>query len=178
MSACLATSFYRGKNKVEKMDSSMKFYWFMYNNVSSFACFITAFYWALVYDGKPISLYKNFTNVLSHVTNSIGPLIDLMIVKHPPRIMQCIYPIMCGSFYIIFTYAYQMFGGMNEKGENFIYSALDWNKNLKKSLILSAIALLCIGIIHIILSLWQLLRIFLFKITRDENVESTHVVVV
>ena len=157
------------------MDSSIKFYWFMYNNVSTFACFITAFYWAFVYDGKPI----NLAEVLSHVTNSIGPLIDLMIVNHPPHISQCIYPMMCGSFYLIFTYAFQTLGGLNENGENFIYSALDWNKNLKKSLIISANAFLFIGIIHIILSLLQFLRIYLFKISRDEksqNVENTHVI--
>lgn len=174
VSACLTTLYYRGNIKVEKMSFGIKLYWFMYNNVATFACFITVFYWTLVYEGIPI----NLNNVLVHMTNSIGPIIDLMIVNHPYHIFQCINPMISLAIYTVFTYAYQILGGLNENGENFIYSALNWSQNPKESLILSMIAISLIGIIHIMLCVWQSFRIFLFKSLQGkklQNVESTHV---
>lgn len=146
ISADLSTLYYRGKIKsCDKMNACMKIYWFMYNNVAIYACFITVFYWNFIYDDRDLSL----NNVLTHITNCVGPLIDLMVVAHPYYLSHCIYPMMCAVSYLIFTFIYQACGGMNEYGKNYVYSVLDWKEKSMTALIIAFIAIISAGILHV-----------------------------
>lgn len=145
ISADISTLHYRGMFKSrEKMSSGMKIYWFMYNNVAVFACFITVFYWNFIYDNRKLSL----NNALTHIANCVGPLIDLMIVDHPYYISHCIYPMMCAILYLIFTFIYQVCGGMNEHGKNNVYDVLDWKEKPIVALVIAVIAIAIAGILH------------------------------
>lgn len=150
IAAGLATYFvtenYRKKKprKVEKMRVGLKVYWFMYNNIPIYACWITLIYWTLLYDGREIDL----NNLLTHGTNFIGPIIDLFIVNHPYHISQSIFPMICSVMYLMFTIFYQLLGGLDINGKNYVYPILNWKEKPIFALTVSLTAIFCAGFFH------------------------------
>lgn len=106
-------------------------------------------------------------NILVHGTNFIGPLIDLFIISHPYHIAHCIYPMICSIFYMIYTVIFQVAGGVNPDGKNFIYTATDWLGNPKKTAIMALVSVFMTGILHIILCGVQHLRVKIHRIIKN-----------
>lgn len=142
------------------MSKGLKIYWFIHNNLAIFACFITVFYWNVIYDGRVITL----SNVLTHVTNVIGPMFDLFIVAHPHHISHCIYPMICGFSYLTFSFIYQACGGLNEHGKNYVYAPLDWKGNPRVAFIVGIIGIATAGVLHIIFYIFYLIKVRVHKL--------------
>lgn len=126
----------------------LKFYWFLYNNSVCFACVISFIYWTMLYDGEE----KGLNNYLVHATNSLVLIIDLFVVRHPHRMSHFIYPMACGSLYMFFTIVYPFLGGVDRKGQNYVYPILDWKNYPEKSTIVGVGCVLCLGITHVIIA--------------------------
>lgn len=56
----------------------------------------------------------NMNIFLRHISNSLALVLDLLIIKHPARFLHFIYPIMFGTFYLMFTVVFTMLGGINK----------------------------------------------------------------
>lgn len=164
LSAYFTTQHYCGKFK-NRMSVGLKIYWFTYNSVPVYAIYISLIYWLVLYDGKEI----NLNNFLTHGTNCIGPLIDLMIVNHPYCIAQSIFPMICAVFYSIFTYAYQQLGGVNFNGDNFVYPILDWDRRPMLALTVAVTAVFCGGLFHMFFCAVIQLRIKIHAIMNSDK---------
>lgn len=143
LAAYYSTQHYRGKFK-KRMNLGLKIYWFTYNSVPVYAIYISLIYWLVLYDGREI----NLNNILTHGTNFIGPLIDLMIVNHPFCISQSVFPMLCAVFYSLFTFVYQQLGGVNFNGDNFVYPILNWNQRPVLAFTVAVTAVFCGGLFH------------------------------
>jgi len=89
-------------------------------------------YWALVYDGHLSSI-----DVHQHGVTLILLILDLSISYTPSYIKHVYQPWIFATIYVIFNYIYVELGGVNEDGENWIYSALDWKNDFQSALIVS-----------------------------------------
>jgi hypothetical protein len=144
-------SFYFEKfNPQDRMTLGLKFYWFMYNNIVSFACAVSLVYWVLLY-GTDKDDNINLNNVLMHITNSIVLLIDLLVIQHEFRILHILYSAICGTLYLAFTIVYPFLGGVNSKGQNYIYSVLNWKQNPTKSVIVTFGVYFLLFVLHMII---------------------------
>lgn len=56
----------------------------------------------------------NMNIFLRHIANSLVLVLDLLIIKHPARFLHFIYPIMFGTFYLMFTVVFTLLGGINK----------------------------------------------------------------
>ena len=111
-SACLATSFYRGRLNVNKrMTKSLKFYWFLSTSSNMYAVMVSLIYWCILYHLEHNVIDLN--NVVVHCTNSLVLFINLAVVKQPERFGLFLYPLCCGFIYLFFTWLYPYFGGKN-----------------------------------------------------------------
>ncbi|XP_070495846.1 protein rolling stone-like [Chironomus tepperi] len=148
--AYYAVSFYFEKiNPQNRMTLGIKFYWFMYNNIVPFSCAVSLVYWILLY-GTDKDDTINLNNVLMHMTNSLVLLIDLIIVHHEHRILHFVYLLVCGTGYLAFTLIYTFLGGVNTKGQNYVYSVLDWKENPKKAVIVTFGVYFLLIVLHMI----------------------------
>lgn len=79
-------------------------------------------YWLLVYDGTsyPIS-------PVTHGVNFLLALIDLLICRNPLYCSHILMPMLYSLIFIVFSLVYWSTGGLNNKGEPYIYAALDWS---------------------------------------------------
>jgi hypothetical protein len=159
--AFLVTRHYFKNEKNFKMTKSIKIYWIISNNSVVFACSVSIINWTLLHKyGTPIDL----NNVLVHITNSMVLIIDLFIIQHPHRTLHLIYPVMSGLVYLAFSIVFPFLGGLNEKGESFIYSILDWKNKPKSAAIVSIGCIVLLTIIHLILKLFHVIRNQIHKI--------------
>lgn len=78
-------------------------YYFSSNNCNSLWLYLTA-------NKDPLDA----TNVLTHGCNSIFMFIDLWIVAHPLRLLHVFLPVLFGGIYAMFSFIYQMCGGINK----------------------------------------------------------------
>jgi hypothetical protein len=124
----------------------LKFYWFLANNSVCFACALSLAYWTILYQGTEMDL----NDCLVHATNSLVLIVDLLIVRHPHRMSHFIYPMAIGSLYVCFTIVYQLLGGVDRTGGNFVYSVLDWKNKPEMSAVVGVGCVLCVSIAHVI----------------------------
>lgn len=64
-------------------------------------------FWSQKLESKPL----NAANILSHVTNSLIMLLDIIIVSYPMKLYHVVQPIAFGICYGIFSYIYYACGG-------------------------------------------------------------------
>jgi hypothetical protein len=100
----------------------------------------------------------NLNNLLTHGTNFIGPIIDLFIVNHPYYISQAIFPMICSVMYLTFTIFYQLLGGLDINGKNYVYPILNYKEKPIFATIIVSSAVICAGVFHIIFCGVQHLR--------------------
>lgn len=125
-------SHFQRKKITNRVQNVLKFYWFLCNNSVVFACVVSSIYWTLLYPGGQCSL----NNYLVHATNSIVLVIDVFVIRHPHHMAHFIYPMTCGTLYMFFTFIYTVLGGVDRHGNNYVYSAIDWNKKKLNSRLL------------------------------------------
>ena len=99
--------------------------WVLYILSSQLAIPISIFYW-FTFDGTvnswPLNLHE-------HVLNLFPGFIDLFVSGIPVRLFHSIYLIGFGVVYASFTGIYYGAGGTNSKGDNYIYSVLDYEES-------------------------------------------------
>jgi hypothetical protein len=155
ISACLVTTYHYDRIEYDEMTRRLKFFWCMHNSQAVYSLFITIFYWIFLYNDERIGLI----DVLVHGTNFIGPVVDLFIITHPYHISHCIYPMICGIFYMIFSVLFQVMGGINPDGQNYIYPTTDWIGKPKLTTIMAFGAILILGFLHVVFCGLQELRV-------------------
>lgn len=139
--------FYNGKLKVtDKMNTGLKVYWFIYNLIVVYACHVSLVYWGVLYDGKKLTL----NNVLVHITNSLGLILDVLIIKHHYRISHFIYPFLSGLIYVTFSFIYTKLGGVDVNGNNYVYPILNWNEKPLTALTVGLTSIVFTSILHVI----------------------------
>ncbi|XP_030377590.1 protein rolling stone [Scaptodrosophila lebanonensis] len=140
--------------------SPFRIYWGMHIITLVLSIVITIIYWSILYDANESIL--DATNVLTHGFNSICMFIDLWIVAHPLRLLHMFLPVLFGIIYAIFSYIYQICGGMNKKGKPYIYHVIDWRE--PNNALITVVAVLVLSCcIYVLLFVFFKLRIFLFR---------------
>ena len=96
--------------------TALKFYWFLWNQCIVFAMVLDTFFWIKLYGGTGINLEQT----LVHITNCLVLILDLFIVKHPPRFSLVIYTVVGQILYVMFTLFYSLFGGVDRLKLKFV----------------------------------------------------------
>ncbi|EDW76201.1 uncharacterized protein Dwil_GK14787 [Drosophila willistoni] len=146
--------------------SFFRIYWGMHIITLVLSIVITIIYWSILYDANESTL--DATNVLTHGFNSICMFIDLWIVAHPLRLLHIFLPVLFGIIYAIFSYIYQINGGINKKGKPYIYHVIDWSKPKEAFItVLGVLVLSCC--IYVLLFAFFKLRLFLHRVCRNNS---------
>ncbi|XP_034667925.1 protein rolling stone [Drosophila subobscura] len=146
--------------------SYFRLYWGMHIITLVLSIVITIIYWTILYDANESTL--DATNVLTHAFNSICMFIDLWIVAHPLRLLHIFLPVLFGVTYAIFSYIYQVCGGINKKGKPYIYHVIDWTKPQSSFItVLGILILSCC--VYVLLFAFFKLRMFLHRRCQRAN---------
>jgi len=111
LGAYAVTKYHFGKEiPADKMSLLLKVYWALWNQSAALCLIVSAVYWLMIYDNTEITIGE----ILVHITNSIVLMIDLFIVKHPPRYSNYIFLAAFDFCYVSSTLIFQLFGGLNK----------------------------------------------------------------
>lgn len=154
LGAILATQYYKSPDRCEHLKGVIKFYWFLSNLTVVLSLCVSTIYWTALYKGEDI----NLNNWLSHGTNSVVLVFDLLIIQHPTRFSHFLYPMAVATVYMIFSIVYPLLGGMEPNGYNYIYPILDWRHDTLNATIAAFRSLALIGVCHVIVSVVHLSR--------------------
>ena len=88
----------------------LKIYWVLWNQSTAFALAIDVFYWSILYNGEGI----NLAEIVLHITNCLVLILDLFVVRNPPRFSLVIYACAIEIIYVFFTLVYTVNGGLNK----------------------------------------------------------------
>jgi len=163
--AILTTLHHFQKIDLTTESRSYKILWWL-SNVSTVLAFkITIVYWALLFNGEwifrrlwnlrnlSILIAKGETSIIDvwiHAGNSLGMLLEIIVARYTYRAFHFVYPILVGLIYLIFTLIYYYAGGVDSKGNNYIYSILNWGeKPLSAAIVVLGVMFLLI-FLHII----------------------------
>lgn len=112
LSAVLVTLHHKGRLKCDKMTRELKTLWFLSSSSCMYAFLISLIYWTVLFKAEHAKIDLN--NILVHATNSLVPLIDLWVVRQPPRFGIFVYPVGCGFIFLFFSWLYPALGGLNK----------------------------------------------------------------
>ncbi|XP_032230605.1 protein rolling stone isoform X2 [Nematostella vectensis] len=94
--------------------------WILFNIAADTAVLISIIYWGWMVgpiDGLDVS---------THALNTVFMILELVLSKLPIRLLHCIYPLVFGLCYMIFTVVYWAAGGTNANNKPYIYSIVDY----------------------------------------------------
>ncbi|KAK3752362.1 hypothetical protein QZH41_000362 [Actinostola sp. cb2023] len=101
-----------------------KMLWVVFTIASVGALQITLIYWSFFYNNTGI----NGINVTFLILNSVFITIELLISNIPIVLLHFFYSHVFQSIYILFTVIYWAVGGTDERGDSYIYKALDYGR--------------------------------------------------
>lgn len=145
-----------------------RFYWVTYTITASMALGVTGCYWGLIHN--PEIHVVDPLNIMQHCFNSVLMLTDLFISNVPFRMRSYWWCPVVVIFYSIFTVIYYAAGGLDKKGNHYIYKVLDWQKP-ERALLVCVGGLLFLVFLHFVLYALTLLRDFVFKRMYIVNVD-------
>ncbi|XP_005089277.1 protein rolling stone [Aplysia californica] len=135
-------------------DSRLPWYlqlsWLLYNLMVTGGIMICLWYWSMVHRGREITAIRFNT----HAVAALYVLLNIIVTKHPMRLLHFVYPVTFGLLYTGFSVIYYAAGGTTYSGKTRIYSVLDWNKPGRTMAISSLSNFIFIPIVHV--SLWAL----------------------
>lgn len=144
-----------GKTEVNEEMSVLQMlykpYWIIFSISMDIAIAITLLYWILIYDESKMDL--DALNFLVHGTNSIAMVIELLVTAHPINLIHCLWSVLFGFVYIIFSVIYHVSGGTSRDGGPSIYPLLNWNKA-------GSTAGICIGVLFFLV----FLHVFIYAV--------------
>ena len=100
-----------------------KAFWFIYTIAANVGVMLSIGYWTVIYDGEPIGV----RNVSKHILNAVLMLVETVVSSVPVRLYHTVYAMIFSALYIAFTAIYWAAGGTDEKGNSYVYKALDWS---------------------------------------------------
>ena len=109
--------------------------WFLWVISANAGLVVTVEYWLLVF--RPPT---SFMDISVHALNSFFILTELFTGKLPVRILHWVYVMIFSIIYAVFTIIYWAAGGVNGRGDPFIYRILDYENGKPGSI---AAVLLC-----------------------------------
>jgi hypothetical protein len=109
--------------------------WFLWVISANAGLVVTVEHWLLLFR-PPIS----FMDISVHTLNSFFILTELFAGKLPVRILHWVYMMIFSIIYAVFTIIYWAAGGVNGRGDPFIYRILDYENGKPGSI---AAVLLC-----------------------------------
>ena len=112
-----------------------KIVWFLWVVSANAGLVVTVEYWLLVF--RPPT---SFMDISVHALNSVFILTELFTGKLPVRILHLIWVLIFSIIYAVFTVVYWAAGGVNGRGDPFIYNILDYENGKPGSI---AAVLLC-----------------------------------
>lgn len=168
LGAILVTQYNLAKKRISEYPNNgfLKFYWMLWNHSICFAIVISVIYWTLLFKHEN---HSGLNNYLVHATNSIVLIIDLLIIRHPHRVLHFLYPMACGSFYMIFTLVYTLLGGTDRNRYNFVYPVLNWINQPTKATIVGVGCVVFLGVSHLMVHVIGLVRRKVHQIVVCEN---------
>ena len=98
-----------------------KIVWLLWIVASNAAFIVTIEYWSIVF--RPPT---SFMDISVHALNSVFILTELFTGKIPVRILHWIYVMIFSAAYTLFTVIYWAAGGVNGRGDPFIYEILNY----------------------------------------------------
>lgn len=120
--------------------------WILQYIVYPCSFFVCSLFWLLVYDP---SQDLTASSALVHSVNFALVLIDMCLSNTTYRLLHFWIPITYGIIYGTWSVVYDHLpGGVNEGGDDYIYSVLDWDADMTGSLGLFSGVLLSLGFVH------------------------------
>lgn len=75
-----------------------------------------------------LAYFFKLASKLKHSVPALLVIIDVFINNLPMRLVHCIYTLVIGIFYGLFTYIYWLSGSAGLNGNGIIYPILNWNR--------------------------------------------------
>jgi hypothetical protein len=154
-----------------------KIVWFLWIISANAGLLVSVEYWLLVF--RPPT---SFMDISVHALNSVFILTELLIGKLPVRILHWIYVLIFSIIYAVFTVIYWAAGGLNGRGDPFIYDILDYENGKPGS-----IAAVLLSSIFIVTPLIQFILYGLHRIrirvdkknnTTNNNCDANNVMII
>ncbi|XP_078657119.1 protein rolling stone-like [Branchiostoma floridae x Branchiostoma belcheri] len=103
-----------------------KCYWILYNIAFAVGLYVTVAFWILLRGARDA---YSASSILTHGTNCVVIVIDILISGLPCRLLHFIYPSCFALVYILFTVIYWAAGGTDIINRSWIYPVLDYGGN-------------------------------------------------
>ena len=91
--------------------------------------FFSLIFWLFLYNYEDHGHTRVYLNLFEHLFNFLIVLMDLFISGRLIRKIHFYIPFTFGILYLIFATIYELTGGLNIKGEPFIYKILRWRSD-------------------------------------------------
>lgn len=125
-----------------------KLLWLLFIISATGGLWVTAGYWSVLVGDDVVDA----NNITKHLLNSVFMVIDTLLSCIPIRLVHWLYAFLYFVVYIGFSLIYWAAGGTNNKGEPFIYKALDYNDfSPKIGGLLVVFLFIVLPILHLIL---------------------------
>lgn len=128
----------------------LKIYWWLYNMSLLLALIISTIYWIFLHGKMKKPNRFPAISVITHALNTICMLIDFIIVAFPLRLLHMVHTMFLAIAYFLFSLIYHFCGGVDEYGNPYVYSILNWNNPM-------GCLMTFIGVFLIIVFYWVIL---------------------
>lgn len=102
-------------------------------------------------------------NIETHALNTVYVFINILTTGIPVRFYHFFHSMIFCVVYIVFSVIYQVSGGTNHNGKNYIYTVMDWSDTMHTVMIALIVILVAVPICHFVMFLLYLLRLYLNK---------------
>ena len=163
-----------------------KISWLLYIVSASTTIMVTLGYWAVVYECRdsdssettltsatnssndnataaPDFVCVDYLSVQFHGIAAILMILDLYLSRMPFQLLHFLYPCITTVLYVIFTGIYHGAGGTNTAGDNYIYSALNYEDKPGSSAVLAIVLAFLPIVFFLVLFLLARLRDLLYR---------------
>ncbi|CAK1540208.1 unnamed protein product [Leptosia nina] len=156
----------------EGMPLLVKTYWVLYNITVPLAFLISLFYWGVLrtQSARNINYAPDpILDLMLHALNSGLMLLELVLSRHPSRLLHVMQPLYFSGVYLLFTLAYFFADGHDPWGNPFIYPVINWFKPVETLVVLTLTALF-FALMHILTVGIAAVRDFVLKkCTHDKS---------
>ncbi|CDI97586.1 conserved hypothetical protein [Echinococcus multilocularis] len=144
--------------------------WFFFTISANTIITTSGIYWITFWDRDYVYFFK-LTSKVKHSIPALLVIIDMFVNNMPIRLVHCVYPLVVGIFYGLFTYVYWLSGSGGFIGNGIIYPIINWNR---PGFAIGAciLALLFCCIIQVFLYLLYFARTYLSYLVEGRGVQT------
>jgi len=146
------TCFYSHVYSIGKpLTIAAKMAWSLQNICVPIVPIVVIQYWALVYEPPLHAL-----SVHTHGVTLILLMLDLTLTYTPTYLKHAWQGATVGFIYCLFNMIYVLGGGVNEVGDHYIYSALDWKDNFGTAFATAfGVIFICTPVIYVLVTIFN-----------------------